>query len=267
MKQERETERTASADRDQIPLGTPIVVSTYNVQTLYQPGKFHQLCSGSTDAGVNIVAVQEHRLLSTNPLTEKWSDDKNWLFIHNSASRNRQGGVGLLVAKQFVKCIVSTKCVSDRIISVSFNGNPRLVVTVAHAPTEMANDEDKDQFYESLEDYTRNQIKRHDLHLVLGNLNARLGHAERLLNYCLEHNLRHVQSRFPLPISRMWTWKHPTGSMTLIDHILINSKWTNSLRNCRAHNSVELDSDHRILSAKIKVILRTTKGKGSQTNN
>ena len=67
--------------------------------------------------------------------------------------------------------------------------------------------------------------------------------------------------RFPQPRSRLWTWMHPAGSTHQLDHILINSKWTNSLRNCRAYNSVELDSDHRIVSIKLVCSLRTTKGK------
>ena len=45
----------------------------------------------------------------------------------------------------------------------------------------------------------------------------------------------------------------------LIDHILINSKWVNSPRNCRAYNSVELDSDHRIVSIHLLTSLRSNK--------
>ena len=54
---------------------------------------------------------------------------------------------------------------------------------------------------------------------------------------------------------------HPLGSIHQIDHILINSKWSNSLRNCRSYGSVELDSDHRIVSIHLVCSLRTTKGK------
>ncbi|XP_038063142.1 uncharacterized protein LOC119733848 [Patiria miniata] len=52
------------------------------------------------------------------------------------------------------------------------------------------------------------------------------------------------------------------------EHRLITSnsteeicKWINSLRNCRAYNSVELDSDHRIVSIRLVTSLRTSKGK------
>ena len=54
---------------------------------------------------------------------------------------------------------------------------------------------------------------------------------------------------------------HPNGSKSQLDHIIINSKWVNSLRNCRAYSSVEIDSDHRIVSIALKASLRTSKGK------
>ena len=66
MKQQREIGMTVGADRKRIPLGTPIIVSTYTVRTLYQAEKFHQLVCSGIDAGVNIIGVQEHRLDSIN---------------------------------------------------------------------------------------------------------------------------------------------------------------------------------------------------------
>ena len=54
---------------------------------------------------------------------------------------------------------------------------------------------------------------------------------------------------------------HPNGSKYQLDHILTISKWVNSLRNCRAYNTVEVDSDHRIVSIVIKASLRTSRGK------
>jgi hypothetical protein len=73
--------------------------------------------------------------------------------------------------------------------------------------------------------------------------------------------MRPLQSRFPQPLSRQWTWEHPNGSRAQLDHILICGKWLNSARNCRAYNTVEVDSDHRILTARFKLSLRTSGGK------
>ena len=45
-----------------------------------------------------------------------------------------------------------------------------------------------------------------------------------------------------------------------IDYILVNRKWKNSIHNCEAYNSFSsLGSDHRLLTAKIKLSLRMTK--------
>jgi hypothetical protein len=72
--------------------------------------------------------------------------------------------------------------------------------------------------------------------------------------------MRSTQTRFPQPKSRQWTWLHPNGqSKAQLDHILINGKWINSVRNVRAYNTVELNSDHRIVSAKISISLRVSK--------
>ena len=125
------------------------------------------------------------------------------------------------------------------------------------------------------------QLKRRDINLVVVDFNAKIGtgshhthsevvgrffyhdqtndNGERLVNLCVEHNLCPAQPRFPHPHGRLWTWSHPAGSKHQLDHILINNKRVNSLRNCRAYNSVELDSDHRIVSIHLLTSLRSNK--------
>jgi exonuclease III len=276
------TSRTVGLEKCRLSAFTPFVVSTYNVRTLHQHGKIHQLFTGCTDAGIDIIGIQEHRLITTNPTDELWSDDKNWVLIYSTATDQRQGGVGLLMSKQIYKCLQNVNSISNRIITATFHGNPKLTVTSVYAPTESATIEDKNEFYNSLENHLE-QVKAHNIHLVLGDFNARVGvdshlthpdvigchcfydttnnNGERLVSMCEEHKLHPSQMIFPQPRNRQWTWMHPSGSTNQLDHILINRKWTNSLRNCRAYNSVELDSDHRIVSITLVCSLRTTKGK------
>ena len=237
---------------------------------------------GCNDAGVDIVGIQEHRLISPNPTAEMWSDDKNWVLIYSSATDQRYGGVGLVIRKSIHKCLQSVNSINQRILTATFHGNPKLTVTVAYAPTEASSSTDKDDFYATLKDHLE-KVKKHNKHLVIGDFNARIGkdshtllpavigphcfydttndNGERLVNICQEHKLRPAQSRFPQPRKRLWTWMHPGGTTNQLDHILINSKWANSIRDCRAYNSVELDSDHRILSIRLITSIRTSKGK------
>ena len=48
-----------------------------------------------------------------------------------------------------------------------------------------------------------------------------------------------------------------SGSKTQVDYILVNRKWKNSVKNCEAYNTFSsTGSDHRVLTAKIKLSLR-----------
>lgn len=202
------------------------------------------------------------------------------MFIYGSATNLRVGGVGFVISKPIYRCLRKVEVISERILHATFHGNPRLSITVVYAPTESGPSTAKDDFYASLAEHLE-QLKRHVVNLVVGDFNARIGtdshhthpevvgrycyhdqtndNDERLVNLCVEHNLRPAQSRFPHPLGRLWTWNHPAGSKHQLDHILINSKRVNSLRNCRAYNSVELDSDHRIVSIHLLTSLRSNK--------
>ena len=82
---------------------------------------------------------------------------------------------------------------------------------------------------------------------------------ERLVGYASEHYLRFVQQRFAHRAGRMWSWSHPGGNHhSQIDHILVSARWINSDRNCRAYNTVNLESNHRIICANFRLSLRVT---------
>ena len=142
--------------------------------------------------------------------------------------------------------------VTKRIASATFHGNPQHTVTSVYAPTEYSLPDDKDDFYNDLNKHLE-QMKPHNIHLVVGDFNTRVGldshsfhpeviarhcfydttdnNGERLVDLCEEFKLRSAQMRFPHPRRRLWTWMHPSGSTLQLDHILINNY---SLRNCRA---------------------------------
>ena len=61
-----------------------------------------------------------------------------------------------------------------RILHATFHGNPRLSITVVYAPTECGPSTAKDDFYASLAEHLE-QLKRHDINLVVGDFNARIG--------------------------------------------------------------------------------------------
>ena len=66
---------------------------------------------------------------------------------------------------------------------------------------------------------------------------------------------------------KLWTiMSNSTGAKTQVDYILIRRKWKNSLHNCKAYNSFRsVGSDHRILTAKLKLSLRKNSTQAKKT--
>ena len=60
---------------------------------------------------------------------------------------------------------------------------------------------------------------------------------------------------------KLWTFLSDTGGInTQVDYIMIRKKWMNSVKNSEAYNSFSsIGSDHRIITAKIKLSLRSNK--------
>ena len=122
------------------------------------------------------------------------------------------------MSKHIYKCLQSVTPVTKRIISATFHGNPLLTVTSVYAPTECSLPDEKDDFYNDLNNHLE-QMKPHNIHLVLGDFNARVGldshsihpkvigrhcfygttnnNGERLVDLCEEFQLRPAQMRFP----------------------------------------------------------------------
>ena len=81
-------------------------------------------------------------------------------------------------------------------------------------------------------------------------------------NILLDNKLLCLNTHFQKIQGQTWTYKAPNSSLSQIDYVVINKKWKNSAKNCRAHNSViSVASDHRIISAQIRLTLRANKKK------
>ena len=39
---------------------------------------------GCVDSGIDIAGIQEHRLITSNSTEEQWSDDRNWVLVHDA---------------------------------------------------------------------------------------------------------------------------------------------------------------------------------------
>jgi hypothetical protein len=115
---------------------------------------------------------------------------------------------------------------------------------VAYAPINDATEEDKDQFYSTLQ-AAIDDIPGHDVLLLLGDFNARVGsnnmgreramgkheegkcteNGERLIDLCEENDMVIGGTLFQHKTIHKLTWTSPDGrTKSQIDHVIINGK-------------------------------------------
>ena len=56
-----------------------------------------------------------------------------------------------------------------------------------------------------------------------------------------------------------WSWPHPNDNEVQLDHVIFRTKRIKSLQSYCCYNTVELDSDHRILTVTVKFSFSATK--------
>ena len=134
-------------------------------------------------------------------------------------------------------------CFSDRLIRARFDSKHcKLTILQYYAPTNVAEDEEKDDWYDHLQQAV-SKVPQLDMLLIMGDLNAKVGedntereeamgkhgcgtisdNGERLVDFCLNNSCIIGGTVFPHKDIHKLTWVSPTGrTINQIDHILIH---------------------------------------------
>ena len=115
-------------------------MGTINVNTLRDECKAAELEQRNNLAGIEILGVQEHRMIHDDPI--EFRKIGTSYLVTSSGWRNdqqsSQGGVGLLLGKKAKKSLLDVKRISKRVMVAVFDGNPKTTVIVIYAPTNTA---------------------------------------------------------------------------------------------------------------------------------
>ena len=144
------------------------------------------------------------------------------------------------------------------------------MVIQAHAPTNEAIDEEKDEFYSQLQD-SISSCSRHDMIIVMGDLNAKVGssnthrgkvmgkfgvgimndNGERLCDFCSVNGLVITGTIFPHKEIHKLTWRSPDGkTVNQIGHVMVNGRMRASIMDTRVMRGADVYSDHYLLRAR-----------------
>ena len=171
----------------------------------------------------------------------------------------------MLIGPKAIKTLTSIERIQPRMMTATFNGNPRATIISCYSPTKLAT------FYDELSSLVRS-IPKHNLLIIGRDMNAQIGknrhnkyslhntsnrNGQHLTDFMIENRLTCLNTNYQKREGKLWTYTYANNSKAQIDYVFINKKWKNSAMNCEAYSSFEgVSSDHRIVTAKIRLSLR-----------
>ena len=131
------------------------------------------------------------------------------------------------------RCLESWSPVSDWLITARFHSKYiKTTIVQVYAPTNEAEDEAKETFYDQLQKVL-DAVPRHDMLLVMGDWNAKVGarqegkgerndNSHRFVSFCACNNLAITSTMLHHEDVHKYTWTSPNGQRwSQINHVAI----------------------------------------------
>ena len=136
-------------------------------------------------------------------------------------------------------------------------------------------EEEKDKFYEILDQTLREYKKGRECLVVMGDFNAKVGsgreeniigpyglgtrneNGDRLVNFCKKHNLFVTNTWFQQKSTAKHTWISPGGRIkNQTDFVLVDNRFRNGVQNSKAMPGAHCETDHKPVTARLKIKLQ-----------
>ena len=252
-------------------------VGTWNVRSLYKAGKLAGVMKEMKRMKIGIMGVAEtcwdKEGTFTTQLPEKVGGDKFKVFFSGGVKKRR--GVGVIVKEEVGRSVMMCAPISERIIVMRLKMTPINMLTVQiYAPCEDDEDEEKERFYESLDQAIREFRKGRECLVVMGDFNGKVGNSkeedtvgpyglgerndngERVVNFCKRHNLCITNTWFQQKRSAQHTWTSPDKEIkNQIDYVMVDKRFRHGIQNSKSRPGADCESDHNpvVVTMKIKL--------------
>lgn len=261
-----------------------LTFGTWNVLSLVSSSsQLFQLSQCITQYRLDLLGITETHIPGTG--TELLENGSVLIYSGRVDSVKRQG-VGLSLSKRIKNSLISYVPVSERILTARLHSKQlNISVVVVYAPTEGASDADKDTFYQQLSS-TFDELPRHDLKLLLGDLNAQItsdnstcpstigkhslhsssnDNGTRFVDFCMAYQLVIGGSLFQRKDIHKGTWRSPNGrTVNQIDHVCISKRFRGSLLDVKVCRGADIGSDHYLVRGRLRIKLLSTKKRQGQ---
>ena len=180
---------------------TNICLEAWNVRIMFETSKTAQVISEMRRYGLDILGISECRWTRSGRRVNSYGS----VILHSGHDRQHIRGVALIVSKERVNTLLEWEPLSDRQIRARFDSKHcKLTILQCYAPTNESDEEDKDDWFEELQQAVF-KVPQHDMLLVMGDMNAKVGadntdcdramgkhgcgvknvNGERLIDFCL----------------------------------------------------------------------------------
>lgn len=146
-------------------------MATWNVRTMLQAGRMQEIRNEMRLYKIDIIALQEIRWRGQGRI-----DKPDYTLLYSgSEGKTGQLGTGFMMNTAMKECLLEFEPQSNRICKIRLRGKFRNITIIsAHAPTNEKEDQEKESFYENLEE-VYNRIPRYDMVILMGDFNAKIG--------------------------------------------------------------------------------------------
>ena len=260
-------------------------IGFWNVQTMWETGKLAQIEADMSKYKLSILGISEARWNSFGEF--KTTNGNTLLYSGREEEHDVHRGVASLLDKEVRKSLLNWQPISSRILLVRLKTKVRPVTIVqCYAPTEIANEDDKDKFYGQL-NRTLRSIQKRDIIMIMGDFNAQLGgdnqgvemvmgkhglgvlndNGTRFLELCGGYDLAIGGTLFPHNECHKVSWVSPDlRTQNQIDHFAISRKFRSSSLDVRNKRGADVGSDHHVMLAKIRLKIARVKVQLNKAN-
>lgn len=267
-----------------LPRKSHTFIGTFNIQTLIQTGKLHNLTTELNKQKIQILALQETRFTDSETI-----DYNNYRIFKSKTDKKICKGAALfgmafVVNKDILDCVIDVNQISNRLMTMRIKHTNKTYTFInVHAPTNIDNKkepEKTEKFWEKLEN-EMSRIPNDDVKILLGDFNAQIGkerkyrktvgnypahkftnkNGMRLIELCQQNNLKIMSTSFRKDPKKQKTWRSPILQLGefQIDHVAISYDLQKEIHDVQVRRGANIVSDHYLTRVKIKF---TPKRKG-----
>ncbi|XP_046862544.1 uncharacterized protein LOC124456042 [Xenia sp. Carnegie-2017] len=245
-------------------------VVTLNIRTL--TGKSREIADMMKRRRIDILCIQETRWTGGKSGGKARNIGESYKLYYSGGGKPKNG-LAICLSEEWQDKVIETQRKSDRIITMKLvTPEKTFNIVTAYAPQQFCEEDEKQRFWNQLEEVTTN-VKETEQLIVVGDLNGHIGRervegferchggksigrrneeGDKILDYARSKDLAVVNTFFTQRDGNTYTYKSGL-SQTVIDFIMIRRDDLGDVKNCKVIPGEEIALQHILVVMDCKI--------------